>query len=177
MPGAGLLTRYADWELRLALRLNRANHRALVSGFFGLVSRLGDGMFWYGLMLALLFHGGLDGVKPVLVMVVAGLGCTLLYKWIKSRTSRPRPCQTTPAILLTTLPLDRFSFPSGHTLHAVCFSLLAGYFQPTLAPFLLPFAALVAASRLILGLHWLSDVIAGAAIGGAMAALAILVAG
>lgn len=177
MSRTALLHRYTDWELRLAIRLNQANHRALVSGFFGLISRLGDGMFWYGLMLALLFHGGLDGVKPVLVMATAGLGCTWLYTWIKSRTSRPRPCQAAPTIRLTTLPLDRFSFPSGHTLHAVCFSLLASHFQPPLMPFLLPFAGLVATSRLILGLHWFSDVLAGAALGGTMAALAILVAG
>lgn len=66
-------------------------------------------------------------------------------------------------------PLDRFSFPSGHTLHAVCFTLVACAHYPGLLLLLVPFTLLVAASRLILGLHWLSDVIAGAGIGGLMA--------
>ncbi|MEW5787844.1 MAG: phosphatase PAP2 family protein [Pseudomonadota bacterium] len=168
-PAPGLLARYSDWELRLALRLNQANHRRTVSGLFGLVSRLGDGVFWYVLMAVLLLYDGPAALGPVLLMVGAGLSCTLLYKWLKARTSRPRPCQRTPAIRLTTLPLDQFSFPSGHTLHAVCFTLLACAHYPALTPLLAPFAVLVAISRMILGLHWLSDVVAGASIGSLVA--------
>lgn len=168
-PAGGMLARYSNWELRLALRLNQANHRVLISRFFGLVSRLGDGLFWYGLMAALLLYDGAAALRPVLTMIAAGIACTLLYKWLKARTSRPRPCQKAPAIRLTTLPLDRFSFPSGHTLHAVCFTLVASANYPGLTPVLAPFAVLVAASRLILGLHWISDVIVGAGIGGSVA--------
>lgn len=173
----GLLGRYADWELRLALRLNQANHRHGISRLFGLISRLGDGLFWYALMAAMLLYDGTTALRPVLLMIGAGLSCTLFYKWLKARTSRPRPCQKAPAIRLTTLPLDRFSFPSGHTLHAVCFTLVACAHYPALTPLLAPFAVLVAASRLILGLHWLSDVIAGAGIGGLMACVFLLAAG
>lgn len=169
-------TRYSDWELRLALFLNRANNRRLISRFFGLVSRLGDGVFWYGLMAALLFYDGTAALAPVSAMIAAGLVCTLLYKGLKAVTSRPRPCQRTPAIRLTTLPLDRFSFPSGHTLHAVSFTTLACAHYPALTPVLAPFAGLVAVSRLVLGLHWISDVIMGAGIGG-LVALAFLQAG
>lgn len=181
VQGAGLLerysTRYSDWELRLALRLNQANHRALISRFFGLVSRLGDGLFWYSLMSALLLYDGVAALRPVLTMIAAGITCTLIYKWVKARTSRPRPCQRVPAIRLTTLPLDRFSFPSGHTLHAVCFTLVACAAYPGMTPALVPFAVLVAASRLILGLHWISDVIAGAVIGGVVALAFVQAAG
>lgn len=168
-PAGGMLARYSNWELRLALRLNQANHRVLISRFFGLVSRLGDGLFWYGLMAALLLYDGTAALRPVLTMIAAGIACTLLYKWLKARTSRPRPCQKAPAIRLTTLPLDRFSFPSGHTLHAVCFTLVTSVHYPGLTPVLAPFALLVAASRLILGLHWISDVIVGAGIGASVA--------
>jgi undecaprenyl-diphosphatase len=93
----------------------------------------------------------------------------LLYKWLKSRTSRPRPYQARTAIRRGADPLDNFSFPSGHTLHAASFSILAIAYFPPAAWLCLPFAALVAASRLVLGLHYPTDVLAGAAIGAALA--------
>src|SRR3546814_10187080 len=70
-------------------------------------------------------------------------------------------------------PLDEFSFPSGHTLHAVAFSLVAVAHYPALAWLVLPFAASVAASRVVLGLHYPSDVLAATAIGSALAGLSL----
>ncbi len=165
----GWIMRYSDWENRLALRFNRLNRRRFLSALFGVVSRLGNGLFWYVLMAAMLMYDGMQAVKPVLVMVLTGMACTLTYKGLKATTSRQRPCQRHPGIRLTTLPLDLYSFPSGHTLHAVCFTLVASVYYPALTPWLIPFTLLVAASRLILGLHYLSDVIAGALIGGLLA--------
>ncbi len=66
-------------------------------------------------------------------------------------------------------PLDAFSFPSGHTLHAVAFSIVAIAYYPALAWVLVPFSLLVAMSRLVLGLHYPSDVLAGAALGALIA--------
>lgn len=122
-------------------------------------------MFWYGLMLALLLWEKEMAVVPVLHMAVAGLACTLLYKWLKTKTLRPRPYEFYREIILSVPPLDQYSFPSGHTLHAVAFTLVALGYYPSLAILLLPFTLLVATSRLVLGLHYPSDVLAGAAIG------------
>jgi len=71
--------------------------------------------------------------------------------------------------------LDTFSFPSGHTLHAVAFTLVTLAYWPWLASLLVPFTLLTAASRVVLGLHYPSDVLAGALIGAsvALASLAI----
>jgi len=73
-------------------------------------------------------------------------------------------------------PLDRYSFPSGHTLHAVAFTVVATAHVPALAPILWPFAALVAASRVVLGLHYPTDVLAGALIGAALAGTSLSIA-
>ena len=102
-------------------------------------------------------------------MAAVGATGVLAYKWLKSRTSRPRPYQVKAAIHRGADPLDNFSFPSGHTLHAASFSILAIAYFPATAYLVLPFAALVAASRLVLGLHYPTDVLAGAAIGAALA--------
>lgn len=136
-----------------------------------LSSRLGDGVFWYGLLLGLLAWHGWDAAPAVLHMILAGLVGTMLYKWLKGATERPRPYQVCPTIRCLTAPLDRFSFPSGHTLHAVVFSLVATAHYPALGWLVWPFTALVALSRLVLGLHYVSDVLIGALLGWAIAML------
>ncbi len=70
-------------------------------------------------------------------------------------------------------PLDEFSFPSGHTLHAVSFSIVALAYYPWLTPLLVPFSAGVALSRVVLGLHYPSDVLAATLIGVLLASLSL----
>ena len=122
-------------------------------------------------MLALLLAFRSEAVPAVMHMIVAGLISTLLYKWLKRKTSRPRPYQIHCDIVCSATPLDQFSFPSGHTLHAVAFSMVAIAYYPALIVLLLPFCLLVAASRVILGLHYPSDVLAGALVGMLIAGL------
>ena len=170
-----VLVRLSDYDARLCVRLNRVARRRGVTAFFGVVSRLGNGAFWYLLMAALLITQLDAAIKPVLHMIAVGLVGLAIYKWLKGKTLRPRPCDLHPAILRGTAPLDEFSFPSGHTLHAVAFTAVALAYFPGLAPVLLPFACLVALSRVILGLHYPTDVLAGAAIGYTLAALSFLI--
>jgi undecaprenyl-diphosphatase len=132
---------------------------------FRAVSWLGNGILWYALMLALLLADRLNAPLPVFHMAAVGLACTLTYKLLKRGTLRPRPYQVHQHIAAGAQPLDQFSFPSGHTLHAVAFTLVACSYYPALVAFLVPFTLLVAASRLVLGLHYPSDVLAGAALG------------
>jgi undecaprenyl-diphosphatase len=163
------LERLRLWDHALCIRFNGAVRITPVRRVFRVVSRLGDGVFWYSLMLALLATGGVSALGPVARMAVTGLVCTLIYKWLKSKTSRPRPFAVENAVRAGADPLDPFSFPSGHTLHAVAFSTVAIAFYPMLAWLLVPFTLLVAVSRVVLGLHYPSDVMAGAAIGALIA--------
>ena len=161
------------FDRRVCVAANRWGTRRAVGAFFGAVSRLGDGMFWYVLMLAL---GVLDGWRGLLAaahMAATGLAALLLYRLLKRRTRRPRPFRTCPGVIAHVPPLDEFSFPSGHTLQAMGFTIVALAWYPLLAPLLLGFTALVAASRVILGLHYPSDVLAAVGIGGALGALSL----
>lgn len=154
-------SREAHW----CLLANRWGRRASVRGFFAAVSRLGDGVFWYVLMALIVLADGYAGLAASAHMAATGLAALLLYKGLKHWTRRPRPFASDPRIHPLVAPLDEFSFPSGHTLHAVSFSLVAIAHYPVLAWLLLPFTLCVAASRVVLGLHYPSDVFAAGVIG------------
>ncbi|MBI3560199.1 MAG: phosphatase PAP2 family protein [Gammaproteobacteria bacterium] len=165
------LARAVDWELSLCFRINHAFSQQLTQRLFVFISRLGDGVFWYNLIIALPFIYGISALAVCLRMGFVSLTGLAIYKLIKSFTSRERPYRKHGAIKLGTHPLDHYSFPSGHTLHAVGFTATAMVSYPELGWLLVPFSALVAMSRVVLGLHYPTDVLAGASIGAGLAYL------
>ena len=166
-----LFSRLDELELSLCLFFNRACHRRNIERFFVVISRLGDGIFWYCLMLVFAILDYPDGLKAALHMGAVAIIGLLIYKQTKGHMARMRPSMTWAQIHRGTAPLDIYSFPSGHTLHAVSFTIIALAYCPALWWLLLPFSILVALSRVILGLHYLTDVLAGAVIGGSLALL------
>jgi len=92
-----------------------------------------------------------------------------LFLLLKKGINRQRPCAIEPHCWSKRLPPDRFSFPSGHTITAFAVALSLGAFYPGLLPGLLFCAASIALSRILLGMHFLSDVVAGALIGSGLA--------
>jgi undecaprenyl-diphosphatase len=152
-------------ESQLCLRCNRWAARRAIARFFGIVSRLGDGVFWYALIVAIALFGSVQGPRVAVQMTLTGLVAAIMYRLLKRWTRRPRPFRAHREIVAHIPPLDEFSFPSGHTLHAVSFASIALAYYPWLAPLLVPFTLLVAASRVVLGLHYPSDVLAALLIG------------
>jgi undecaprenyl-diphosphatase len=175
VESTGLWRRFDLLEQSLCLRANRGCQYRAVRRFFTGVSRLGDGAFWYLLMLAFALSGE-HGATVAAQMAVTGLAGLALYRQLKHRLVRERPYISHAAIRLGTAPLDRYSFPSGHTLHAVAFTVVATAHVPQLWLILGPFALLVAASRVVLGLHYPTDVLAGALIGAALAGATLSIA-
>jgi undecaprenyl-diphosphatase len=172
---AELFRRVDAIEHAWCLRLNRGCNQRATRDLFAAVSRLGDGVFWYALILLLPVIYGEAALYPSIRMAVVGFTGVALYKYLKSRLVRERPYISLAGIMPGTKALDRYSFPSGHTLHAVSFTILAVTSFPQLAWLLVPFASLVAASRVVLGLHYPSDVVAGAIIGAALASLSMYI--
>ena len=164
-------------ELGLCLRVNALSRREAVRRFFSIVSWLGNYPAWvlFGFVVAVRQGPG-TGIFALQALATAFAGI-FIYKMLKKRLVRERPYVTHGDIVCGTPPLDRYSFPSGHTLHAVCLASLYGAYDPGMLVVMGPFAALVAASRIVLGLHYPSDVAVGGLIGALLAAASLAVTG
>ncbi len=173
-PNASELFRRADdLELQLCHQAITWSRKFHLEPFFRGVSRLGDGIFWYSIIAVVAI---LEGLEATILLSSAGLAATLIYKFLKAVLVRERPYIKHATINCAAKVLDRYSFPSGHTLHAVCFTVLLTYLNPLLGFIVLPFTLCVALSRVVLGLHYPSDVGAGAALGFIIASTGITLA-
>lgn len=140
----------------------RAVHSRSVLLAFRAASRLGD---W-----------ALSAVVGVVVLLAAGpfalatwggatvIGLTLQCQ-AKRRWARIRPCQRPDGPPQRAPIPDPGSFPSGHTLHSVLGAVVVAAHVPVLAPVFGAIAVLVATSRIVLGVHYPSDVVAGGTLG------------
>lgn len=156
-------------ERALCLSINRWSRQRDVRRSFAIASRLGDGIVWYALMVGIAAFGGAAGPVIALQLASTGVLALLLYRYLKERLVRERPFISHEAVVCITQPLDRYSFPSGHTLHAVLFTVLIAAHFPLLGWLLVPLTLVIALSRVVLGLHYPTDVAAGAIIGAVLA--------
>jgi undecaprenyl-diphosphatase len=134
-------------------------------------TRGGDGWLWYALGLILLVFGGRQGREATLEATLAAMLGVALFLWLKRLTKRRRPCAIEPHCWSTLLPPDQFSFPSGHTITAFSVAVPVMSHFPEAGLGVLFCAVSVATSRVLLGMHFLSDVVAGAALGWALGAI------
>ena len=158
----------ATGDHRLMRRVNRWSAPKWIRLWMICATRGGDGWVWYTLGAVLLLFGGGGGARATGAAVLAasvGIACFLALKRI---TGRRRPCQIEPHCWATLLPPDRFSFPSGHTITAFAWAVPVIQFFPESTAPLLFLALSIASSRILLGMHFLSDVVAGAILGTAL---------
>jgi len=165
---AAMLSIVSSGDLRLMRRVNRWKPPRWIRIWMILATRAGDGWLWYVLGSLVLAFGGPSRFAAV---TAAGVSCgvgTLLFLALKRLIGRKRPCAVATHCWATLLPPDQFSFPSGHSISAFAFAVSIGLYEPSLMYGLLLCAASVAISRIMLGLHFLSDVLAGSLLGVAL---------
>lgn len=165
----------AKWDIWLFYTIFNRNGKRLLDRVMILISRSADG-YYYALIAFFLYLFAPEMAKP---FVVAGIMAYALeavaYGFIKKKIKRDRPFQAMPDIQYLLIPPDRFSFPSGHTAGAFVMAVLIAAFQPALVLPVFIWASAVAISRVYLGVHYPSDVLAGMVLGTACAKIGILV--
>lgn len=152
-------------DMRIMKRVHRWKAPLWIRQWMICATRGGDGWLWYIVCTAILIFRGSAGQLAVTESSFAATTGIFLFLWLKRTTGRKRPCSIEPHCWSSLLPPDQFSFPSGHTITAFAVSVpLMVHFRELTAALL--FCALsIALSRILLGMHFLSDVLAGALIG------------
>jgi undecaprenyl-diphosphatase len=168
MTLAATLTFISERDHTLMRRVHRWHAPRWIRVWMMCATRGGDGWLWYAMGLITLWLGGGQRFPAIAAAALAaGVGVAAFLS-LKKATGRQRPCALEPHCWATLLPPDQFSFPSGHTITAFAVAVSLSLFYPGLAAALLFCALSVAASRILLGMHFLSDVLAGAVIGTAL---------
>lgn len=125
-------------------------------------SRFGD----YGLSATAAVLLVAAGIDIALCFVMASGAALLIQSRLKAMCARVRPCSR-PGGPPQRAPIpDPSSFPSGHTLHAVLVAVVVAAHLPALGLVFIPLAVTIGLSRVVLGVHYPTDVLAGGAIGG-----------
>jgi len=138
------------------------------------IAHLGDGTLVFG-ALALAYWAGWQFRRPnvqaaIFNTLVALIVTALVVYSIKYALRRERP--RNPAGFVT-IKYDKYSFPSGHSARMSALGSALFFFNPFLGIILLALAALIAAARVVIGIHFLGDVLVGWLIG-VLCAVAVL---
>ncbi|MFZ2208046.1 MAG: phosphatase PAP2 family protein [Porticoccaceae bacterium] len=153
----------------------RRKRRALFTTVGRLISRTADGPYYFVVPLALSLANSTAAVTLFAVLAGAFAIERPLYAILKRSLKRNRPADALPGFESFIVPADKFSFPSGHTSGAFLVATATGWAFPILLAPLYCWAVLVGTSRVFLGVHFPSDIAAGALMGTSIGLLAISV--
>ncbi|WP_233520523.1 phosphatase PAP2 family protein [Flocculibacter collagenilyticus] len=138
------------------------------------ISRSGDGYLQVVIPLLCWLIWPADAYLYMLTVGFAFVFERCLYVALKNTLKRRRPADVIPYFNSIICASDHFSFPSGHTMAAFLFAGISSYFFPHASIFLYLWAGGVGVSRVVLGVHFITDIIAGAILGSVIALSALM---
>lgn len=137
------------------------------------ISRSGDGPLYLIIGLSLAIFEPTFGTVFFIAGSIAYILEISLYWLLKNWVKRDRPAAKIDTYTAFITPSDQFSFPSGHTAAAFVFAWLFWNFYPAFALPLFTWASLVGVSRVLLGVHYPTDILAGVVLGSGCALIGV----
>jgi undecaprenyl-diphosphatase len=153
------------WDIQFTTAIFGLNGRKLLAYAMPWISHTADG-YYYPIVPAVLLLVDIQKSWSFLLAGLMAFGIELpIYKLLKNGIKRDRPFEVLSNIHGRISPSDQFSFPSGHAAAAFVMATLISYFFPVLSMPLFSWALLVGFSRIYLGVHYPTDILAGMAVG------------
>lgn len=145
---------FFKWEYKVFSWLNQLVYNRFVRNTMLCITQMGSGIFVTMICVVALLSNWYGIVFSVLLT-------QLVVQTLKRLVRRTRPYVSHEKIMPIHPPKCQYSFPSGHTASALTLALGLTYYLPHFAPVFLTLACLVAISRMVLGVHYPTDVVAG----------------
>jgi len=160
-----LLYQLNKWDVKLFSSIFRLSEKQIVARLVYLISKSGDGYLYPVIAIVLLINSSAAGFQFLKTVSAAFMIEVPIYLLVKNTVKRSRPYAVLHDIKNIVVPIDKFSFPSGHTAGAVIIAMQLSYYLPPIQSILYLWATMVALSRVCLGVHYPGDIIAGGLLG------------
>jgi undecaprenyl-diphosphatase len=160
-----LLSSAMHWDIVFMENIFQLDDKRLISMILPFISHTANG-YYYPLIPGFLFlafpgKAALFFIAALISFAVELPVCTIMKYGIK----RSRPFEAINTVYQRKSPGDKFSLPSGHTSAAFVIAVQLSFFYPALILPSFIWASLVGLSRIYLGVHYPTDVLAGMIVG------------